>query len=126
MLQAYARLSESPVALTINSAPWNVSGGVYPVLHAPSGPVVGADSIIRFLRNEVSNPWGYGRSRAPNSVFQGFLCPHEKSQMTTYEEADAYALETYLKASVLPLLVSLLFAIRKVENNTFGRCSAGK
>ncbi|XP_055343837.1 metaxin-1-like isoform X2 [Paramacrobiotus metropolitanus] len=83
----FARLSDVPVSLMVDSAPWKTASQTYPILTIPNGyEYHGAENVVRFLQTE------------------GYRCPYEASQMTSYEYADAYALETYLRSALLPLL----------------------
>ncbi|GAV07485.1 hypothetical protein RvY_17312 [Ramazzottius varieornatus] len=90
---AYVRLSGAPVSIVQNAEPWSIVSGAYPVLRGENkSQISGADAIVKRLRSD------------------GFRCPHEANQMTTYEEADAYALEGYIKSSLSPLLDYLWWA----------------
>ena len=101
-----------------NAEPWSTLSGTYPILRGEEkSQISGADAIIKRLRSDVSARSSEAflyMQMYPHKlfVFQGFQCPHEANQMTTYEEADAYALESYIKSSLSPLLVWLDLSLR--------------
>ncbi|OQV15462.1 hypothetical protein BV898_10337 [Hypsibius exemplaris] len=90
----FVALSKSPVDVMLNTSPWNAPESVYPFLCGPSPKSIksGAENIIKYLKT------------------QGFECCHDSTHITPYEEADAYALESYTKSSLAALLDYLWWA----------------
>jgi hypothetical protein len=54
-LQTFVCLSKAPVTVVLNSTPWIVPGGIYPVLTGIDlvGSVNGAENIVKFLKSQV-------------------------------------------------------------------------